>query len=325
MWIFDLDNDSLQIHEKDRSRRIPLCKLRQGPVSSTDLEPYHPPALARYHKIGEYLSEPTWDPEYDASEQQIAIIGRILEDFSHQWRHVLRSRYNDSTFRRLARAILRIATLDFEITEVASFRSAIPGSLVALRDLPRWEPFGNRIVHLGRIPIVLCQHLTHSISAIRNDFGPHGAHYRSKSTPHVAGDSVTYLVLSVREVFMYKAYFDGFHNPPIYTKPEPLLDGIGVPSRRAIEYLLMAAPCRSPATRIHNLPVELQDMVLKEVSAGPVEAARIGCMLALGSTFRWETGDHTISRQDTFASRSSSSPVESQIWFDGCFSGLAYQ
>lgn len=87
----------------------------------------------------------------------------------------------------------------------------------------------------------------------------------------------------------------------------------------------MAAPSSSLATPVHNLPVEIQDMVLKQVSVGPVEAARVGCKLALGSTFSWATGDHRIERQAVFSFRSPCSYVESQIRFDGFSSGLVYK
>lgn len=121
MWTFDLDNDILQLHKKDQNRRIPLRNLGQGPISIADLEPYDPPPLIRYN-LDQQFPQPTWDPECNAKKRHGAYLSRILEDFSYQWRHVLRCRYNDSTFRRFTRAILLIPRLDFRVTEVACVR-----------------------------------------------------------------------------------------------------------------------------------------------------------------------------------------------------------
>lgn len=323
VWIIDLDNDILRLHKKDQHRRIALRNLRQGPVSIADLEPYNPPAIARYD-LEQYFPQPTWNPKCEASERHRAYVRRMLEDFSYQWRHVLRSRYNDSTFRRLARAIIRIVTLDFQVIEVANPRQYSIGLTVALEHLPRWDSYPTHIVGLGSISIVLCQHLSHCLTVLRKDSEERQVEHGLKASPDVSADTVTYLVLSVREVFLYKIHLRGLESAR-YTKPEPLFNGVDSPSQRAIEYQLMAVPSSSLVTPIHKLPVELQDMVLRRVSVGPVEAARVGCKLGLGSTFIWANDNHKIERQPVFSFRNPFSRVESQISFDGCFSGLAYR
>ena len=66
-------------------------------------------------------------------------------------------------------------------------------------------------------------------------------------------------------------------------------------------------------------------MIVENVSTGPVEAARIGCLLALGSAFRWQSGGHMIKRQGVLAPKRLDFSVESEIWLDGTLSGLVYR
>lgn len=323
VWIFNLDNDILTLHKKSLNRMIPLSKLREGPVSIADMEPFELPPLPKF-TLDKDFPTPTWEPKFNAATRQTAFIGRVLEDFSYQWRHVFRSRYNNSTFRRLACAILRIVTLDFNVKEVARSRAGIRGTLVWLTDLPQWEPFPNRVIHLDRVSVVLCQHLTHAIPAIREDFGRRRVRYESSSPRNARCNSITYLILSVREIILYRTCFCNTHSP-ICTRPEPLFNGVDSPSKRALGYLLMAAPPERQASPLHDLPVEIQDMILRNVSMGPVESARVGCMLSLGSVFKWERDGVPVRRQEVLTNRTWVLPVESQIWFDNCLSGLAYR
>ncbi|KAL2013703.1 hypothetical protein VTN00DRAFT_1228 [Thermoascus crustaceus] len=131
VWIFNLDNDILTLHKKSLNRMIPLSKLREGPVPIVEMEPFELPPLPKF-TLDKDFPTPTWEPKFNAATRQTAFIGRVLEDFSYQWRHVFRSRYNNSTFRRLACAILRIVTLDFNVKEVARSRAGIRGTLGGL-------------------------------------------------------------------------------------------------------------------------------------------------------------------------------------------------
>ncbi|KAL9118531.1 MAG: hypothetical protein Q9187_004922 [Circinaria calcarea] len=319
----------LQLRKKTQNRRIGLSKLREGPVSVLQMDLFDPPPLQKFSLSRVFPTPtPTWKPKCDTTERRLAFVGRVLEDFSHQWRHVLRSGYNDSTFRRLARAILSIATLDFRVKEVAFSRAGVHGSLVWLNDLPEWEPFVDRVIHFDRVSVVLCQHLTLSMAAIRKDLGPRRLRLRqrdsSRSPSETACDRVTYVVLSVREVFLYKTSVSG-ELPSLYTEPEPLLNGTNLPSKRALEYLLMAAPLESVVSPIHKLPLEVQNMILENVSLGPLESARIGCLLAFGSAFQWKSNGREITRQEVLVNKHSAFPVESEIWFGDRLSGLVYR
>ncbi|PVI02626.1 hypothetical protein DM02DRAFT_653291 [Periconia macrospinosa] len=109
------------------------------------------------------------------------------------------------------------------------------------------------------------------------------------------------------------------------TKPKRLFDGTQPPSNEAIDLLLEATQTRPPTTLMHKLPIELQDMILNKVSAGPIESAKVGCMLNTGSVFTWKCGDRDIEREEGRRNRTPWTPVESHIWFGNYSSGIAYK
>jgi hypothetical protein len=243
-------------------------------------------------------------------------ISRILVDFAFQWRHVLSGRYNNFTFRRLAYAIIQIVTLSFTVEEVTRSRHGTSGFLVWIDNLPEWRFADGHIVRIGGISIVICQHTPHAVTLIQKDFEK-----KILLTSGLTDQTSTYLILSVREFILYRIS----QKRPIYTKPTPLFDGTTPPSDEAIELLLQATQTSAPATPLSKLPTELQDMIIDKVSAGPIESARISCLLNIGSVFVWKCGNRNIEREEGRRCRTPWTPVESHIMFGGHPSGIAYK
>jgi hypothetical protein len=244
-----------------------------------------------------------------------SFIPKVLSDFAFQWRHVLHGHYNNSTFRRLAYAIMRIVALDFNVKEITHPRQGLGGFLVWVDDLPNWDLPSSHIYRFGDTSVVICQHAPHAISMIRNDFLK-----RAGLTTEPFRETLTYLILSVREVVLFRI------NKEVerHTKPHRLFNGQDPPSDEAIDLLqsVQQSPKLSP---LRKLPVELQDSILDEVSAGPIERARIGCLLDAGSNFGWACGNRIVEREEGRRNRTSQTPVESHVQFDGCDSGVAYR
>jgi hypothetical protein len=93
-------------------------------------------------------------------EQLTQFVRRMLQDFASQWRHVLRNTYNDITFRKLACAIIRIGTMDFEAVEVAQAQHHhLGGFLVSNFEVPEWKPLESPLIFLGNSTLVLSQNL----------------------------------------------------------------------------------------------------------------------------------------------------------------------
>ena len=110
-----------------------------------------------------------------------------------------------------------------------------------------------------------------------------------------------------------------------WTRPVPFLNGIDPVLEHAVELLLAATSNHPLETPIHRLPVELQTRILRYVSQGPVDAARVGCILGLGLPFAWKDGKMDVVRETAHRNRHFETPVESQVWFGDHFSGVAYK
>ncbi|EOA86443.1 hypothetical protein ACJQWK_06207 [Exserohilum turcicum] len=320
VWTFDLDSDFLRLNQKDRDFCVPLNLVRQRAMTISDFEPYTlPPTLAK-HALQSVYSAPCWKMRRNIDLRQLqrrkAFVSRILADFAFQWRHVLCGRYNNSTFRRLANAIVRIVTLDFTVQEATLSRQGKGGFLVWIDNLPEWDFASGHIVRVGGTSIVICQHAPHAVTLVRKDFGK-----QIMSNPGSKEQTSTYLILSVRELILYRINSE-FEK---YTEPKRLFDGTNPPSDEAIELLLQATHTSAPTTPLHKLPIELQDAILDKVSAGPIESARVGCLLDAGTNFTWRCGNRDIQREEGRRSRTPWSHVESYILFGGCPSGIAHK
>jgi hypothetical protein len=114
-----------------------------------------------------------------------------------------------------------------------------------------------------------------------------------------------------------------------HTAPEPLFNGDygnRPPSDLALKYLICATASAQPLifTTIQSLLIEIQDIILNYSSVGTVVAAKVGCMLGLGSPFSWKDGPLKVTLEEKYAIRPSGFSVESQVWFDEHKSGISY-
>lgn len=298
----------------------PLSLVRQRPITILDFEPYKLlPTLAK-HTLQSVHQVLYWKMGLKGIDLQRllrrkAFVSKILADFAFQWRNVLCGIYN-STFRRLAYAIVRIVTLDFTVEEVTLSRQGIGGFLVWIDNLPEWDFANGHIVRVGRTSIVMCEHAPHAVTMIRKDFAK-----QTLSFPDLTDKSLNYLILTVRELILYRINSE----QESYTEPKQLFHGTSSPSEEAINLLLEASQSAATMAPLRNLPVELQDAILVKVSAGPIESARMSCLLDVGSVFTWKCGKRNIEREEGRRSRTPWTPVESHICFGSCCSGVAYK
>lgn len=267
-----------------------------------------------------------WTPRIEVDSRIRVFAQRLLRDFQRQWRHVLRNEYNAVTVQVLARGIVRLAVLDFEVRENTGRRGP-RGAHVWITDLPGWKPFETDIVRVGMVWIVLCQDVRDGLARARKHVA--GRSSRSTECPDMdmSGEARPhYMVLSIRHVMLcHAADLASFE----HTVPGPLFNGdydTRPPSDLALDYIIWAtASARlSISTPLHRLPVEIQDVILNYASIGTVAAARLGCLLGLGSPFSWKDGPLEVTLEDRYVVRPSGSSVESQIWFDEQKSGLFY-
>jgi len=322
IWTFDLNDDLLRCDKQDCNLQIPLSLLRSRAVTMSDFEPYEPPTTSE-PALDSIFPPPCWRMKrkgLDSRRQarHMVFISRILAEFALQWEYILGGRYNDATFRKLASAVIRIATLDFDVEEIMAVRHRTGGGLVTwISHLPEWEPLRGNIFRVGGASIVMCQHIENAKALIREDFEKRGI---PQDPSRSSEQSLTYLILSVKHVMLCRINW----YTERYTTPKRLFDGTNPPSDEAVELLLEATQTDPITTFISKFPTELQDLILDFVSVGRIERARVGCILDVGSNFRWEGADQETEREMEDGNRLPEIPVASHICFGGRRSGVAY-
>ncbi|KAH7357463.1 hypothetical protein BKA66DRAFT_515415 [Pyrenochaeta sp. MPI-SDFR-AT-0127] len=314
VWTFELDNDTLRIDGTDSCGQISLERVRQGPFRTADISPYVPKPLPKD------VPQATLPPPYtrlsrknlnlSLLKKRKALLCKILQDFAFQWRHVPSGPYNDSTFRRLAYAIIRSLDLNFTVEEIKTPRRASSGHLVRLQDLPGWKVCDEDVIRIGGVSIVISQHIPHALNLARADFRRWTMSRMKRSVHRASSDFRTYLLFSRHYVSLYQIN----NQMERYTRPECLLDDTLGFTSGAIG-LLFEATQQSIST----------DMILEQVAVGPIERAKVGCVLDIGSIFMWQCAGRHIEREEACRHRILGTPVESRICFDECFSGLAYK
>ncbi|VUC30277.1 unnamed protein product [Clonostachys rosea] len=322
VWVFDLNNDILRFHKQDQYKLVSLRLLRRGPIAICDFELYRPPTQRQGFLPPSRASQCVMRRDgicKDRLERHKALVHKILADFAFQWRHVLSGQFSHSTFRRLAYAIVKIATLDFQVEEITTKRQGTGGFLVWLNNLPQWEPFDGHIVRVGGVSLVLAQHPCHAVHLIRQDFQQYRVSKPEDGMPMLK--QRTYLILSVRDVVLYRINSENER----CTKSERLFDGALPPSGAAVDLLLEATLSVTPANTLRELPTELQENIVDSLATDPVERARMRCIFDLGLPFTWRSGGRNIEREEGRRNRTSSSPVESHIYFGKGFRGVAYK
>jgi hypothetical protein len=274
-----------------------------------------------------FVSEtPYWKPHVVVDNRMRAFAHRLFRDFNHQWRHILRNNYNFVTLRALSRGIIRLSTLEFEVHEKKGGDGARAG-VGKISSLPAWKPFEADIVRVGTVWVILCQDAQNGLSIAKQHVSSRGISTTESTSTMNSGEAhAHYMILSVKHVMLCHATDRASFK---HTAPEPLFNGVcdtGSPSDLALDYLIWATASARPSvfTTIQNLPVEIQNMILNYSSISTVGAAKLGCILGLGSPFLWKDGPLKVTLEERGPIRSWGSSVESQVWFGERRSGLVY-
>lgn len=317
VWTFDLDKDVLFLTKHNRLCSAPLRLARERILTLDDFEMLKVATETTAEE--KVVPGPYWDLQPKVDDRKEAFLGRILRDFGHTWRHVLRAEMNNVTFTKLAYAVIWILNLDFTIVERTGFEhvGGRGGPYVGVADLPRWDAPDETIVRVGTCWIFLSRDIPKGLDMIRERMENRKAMTDSTSS------TATYAILTLKHIVFCKVH-DG---DLVYTRPESLFGNIPL-SGSAIDLLLWASdlhhaepePCR-----LNFLPIEIQDRILRHSTTNTVAAAKRGIELALGSPCSWTERRRKIKLEELLRHRTEASPVESQIFFNGVMSGLSYK
>ncbi|RMJ07511.1 hypothetical protein CDV36_012895 [Fusarium kuroshium] len=182
VWTLDLDKDTFVLNKKDQLFSVPLGIARQRPLALDDFTQLDLPTQTLPEQ--ETLPGPYWEPELDILLRQRAFLGRVLRDFAHAWRHVLRRQMNTTTFMKLSYATLWMATMDFTIRERIGFEHITEGGpYVRLVDLPNWETPDAKLVKAGSSWFALTQDTKEGLEMVQRHAEIHS--HLKESAAHV--------------------------------------------------------------------------------------------------------------------------------------------
>lgn len=317
VWTFNLDKGLIFLTKPDCINSAPLELGLQRPLTLDDFHPLDPGNQTA--ESLQSLPKPYWDLQIDVAPRQRAFLGRILADFDHTWRHILRRHMNSTTFMKLAYATVWISSMHFDMFERTGFEHVGGqgnGPYAWVTDLPKWDSPKSTFLQVDSTWFVFAQDIQQGIEMAQD----HANSHPRFTEPDVS--SAIYVILTLRHIVLSKMV-DG---EPVWTQPE-ILFGEN-PSDTAVDMMIWASntsTAESGPSRIHSLPAEIQDNILYYAATSPVSAGRLGCTLGLGSPFPWNESGLKIEIQERKRNRTENSPVESYIMFNGIMSGLSYK
>lgn len=285
-------------------------------LSLSDFESVCPPDPTAFALQEGTFPSPYRIPKLDLQPRVKQFLGQIVRDFAFVWRHVVRRRMTDITFKRLAYGIIRILTLDFRVEDRTDFDHSPGGPYVWLEDLPTWEAPDAALLRAGRCWIALSQDAQDGLRMIQTHIKD-----QASTSESSANKNTLYAIFTLRHIILCNSRGGEL----TWSRPEPVLDGEHPPSDRALNMLLWATKRQPRLNALNIFPPEVQDAILIQATRSSVSAAKLGCELDIGSPYSWFAGDSKVEIEEVKRRRTEFSPVESQIWFDDIMSGISYK
>jgi hypothetical protein len=170
---FDLEQDILIYADSNGHIQLPLARLRESdsePVQRNEFTPFEVPSPPQLDITG--FPPPYQNPATIIPDRYFAFTSRVISDFASQCCHILQRYYADTAFRRLAKAIISIATCDFKVVEISDVRHL--GELrsppyASVVYVPSWEPYSDHVFRVGGTIVVLDQDLQNALKIARFD------------------------------------------------------------------------------------------------------------------------------------------------------------
>ncbi|KAJ3537231.1 hypothetical protein NM208_g6399 [Fusarium decemcellulare] len=321
VWLFDLETDTLFLRKRDGFCSASLSVARQRELNMANFTAVSSPDPTDH--IDQLNLDETWVPNFECISETKSLPRKILRDFVYTWRHVLRRQQNDTTFSRLAHAVMSIATLKLSVVERSAFDHSPEYPWVSIEDLPQWDIPNNNIFRAGASSFVLTQDVLHGVDLVRQHIKTRNADEKTFS----AGGE-TYAILTLRHIVVCRVGENGLE----WTRPEVFFSSEETLSDRAVDMLLWAARSSPAQTMLHKLPIEIQDKILYlshassiAAASGPIAPAILGCQLGLGSPYMRGDRENCFELEPRKRKRMRYSPYEWKMHLAEGFTGVSYK
>lgn len=200
-----------------------------------------------------------------------------MQEFVDTRASLFRYPQSKHTVLRICHALVQFAALNFWVSAHRSIRKRRQLTLDPGGPHARAIDFESDFFEVGRSTFHICQNIETGIAAVLERAGSPTADANTQGT------SDTYVVLTQDRIVALRPQAQG--SSQICT-PEALFDRDQVLRDPALNLLLWATEKKQPPpppTRIHRLPLELQDMIIRSAWHSDLAVAHISCTIRLGT------------------------------------------
>jgi hypothetical protein len=362
VWTVDFDQDYILYDRDDQHRLYRFSMPEKCPLRFRQFQHYIPMHLPIHHsKQAAEICSPAAAPRDTVPNGLFNLVYRLVKDYEHNWRTSGFTIERDG-LHHLAMGILSCFTLNFSVQKIASLNPHLNPrqACVEPSNLLRWRVWPSppvvSTVSFGATQVIFTERMDLATMHVNEHFAS-----------EVVGDGlsgmwdvpyegpecykVNYIVTSLKQIqyftrtstckvardrplaHMYVEdpqhnYQDSMTCTPI----ESFLNGSRAPSKTGVRWMLNAIHGHAYPlhTRVHNLPVELQELILDYVYPSPANCmlhrAVFSSQLNIGIPFNFESMNRPIVRCDLVKRRALGRyEPEYHVWFWDVYVGLTYQ
>jgi hypothetical protein len=353
VWTLDLDQNRMFYDRCGQHLFYEFSMPEKTPIRLRDFKPYVPMPLPGLTSKQVFLASSLAAAPRDVVPHALFnLVYRLASDYEHNWRStgLTTERYG---LHCLAMGILSCFTLNISSQEIPCklLRRRLyctrpdPSNMLQWRQWP--SPQVVPTVSLGKTQIIFTERMDLAVSLVHDHFNDLIARQLGHIEDHDFREMIQtatrngawwltneihYIVTSVREIQYFTRTFKANEPRMTMTPVIPFFDGTGPPSEMGVRWLLNAihAETYPLCTRIHKLPVELQEMILNHARPpalyNTLDRAFFATRLNLGIPFNFSSSGHPIVLREFSQERSlDKHESEFQILIWGTYVGMTYQ
>ncbi|KAJ6790257.1 hypothetical protein PWT90_10103 [Aphanocladium album] len=148
VWVVEANKKVVYLVTKDSMRAAILPAFGKRLLRLSDFEPTESPLASTDGE--QTLPGPFWEPEMNVPLREEAFLKPILRDFGYAWRHIMRWRMNNTTFRKLAYGTIWLLTINFNLYELERPEIGFKNEAnVLVTDLPQWRAPTEAFLRVG--------------------------------------------------------------------------------------------------------------------------------------------------------------------------------
>jgi hypothetical protein len=353
VWTIDFDQNRIFYDRDGQHLLFEFSMPERTPIRLRDFQPYIPMPLPslRPKQVLAAGSEAAAPPDV-VPNALFDLVYRLATDYEHNWRisNLTTERYG---LHCLAMGILSCFTLNVSIQEIPTWllrrycylERPDPSNMLRWRTWP--SPQVISTVSLGNTQIIFTERMDLAVSLVHDHFNEmilrqldqtSDFDYREAIQRAIRRgmwwltNEIHYVVTSIREIQYITKTFEAGQPRTTLTPVIPFFNGIDAPSKTGVRWLLNAiyAETYPLRTRIHNLPVEIQEIILNYARPPALynilDRAVYAVRLDLGIPFDFNSPNHPVVLREFSKERElDSDGSEYQVLIWGTYVGMTYQ